>query len=209
MSNSARLVLIPLLLLSACSSKEVRTKFSDKNMRLMIDPDKVDESQHVRLQTALVKSDRWTIVDRKDAYSAIKKEQEREHRQENDRFSDSEKWSHWGQLYGVGAILVPHVDCYQRQNLFSARLSKVCSQFLRLVDANTAEVILAVEANSTSTDFETPDWNEAVERLGDAYPEFFTETKISERLERYKKLSEQRALAQKELNEKVVKEINH
>lgn len=204
-----KLLFILAIILSACSSKEVRTKFTDKNMRLMIDPDKVDEAQHVRLQTALVRSDRWTVIDRKDAYSAIKKEQDREHRQDNDRFSDEEKWAQWGQLYGVGAILVPHVDCYLTQNLWTLRYSKHCVQFLRLVDANTAEVVLAVEGKSDAPEHDTPDWYDLVEKLGDEYPEFFSEVKISERLERYKKQSEQRAIAQKKNNEKVIKEVNH
>ena len=198
-----------LVVLSACSSTEVRTKFTDKNMRLMVDPDKVDEAQHVRLQTALVKTDRWTVIDRKDGFSAIKKEQDREHRNDSDRFSDQEKWAQWGQLYGVGAILVPHVDCYLKQNLFSPRLSKHCVQFLRLVDANTAEVILAVEGSSSSVESDTPDWYETVEKLGEEYPTQFTEEKISERLIRYKKQSEARAIAQKPNTEKVIKEITH
>ncbi|NBW99613.1 hypothetical protein EBR03_08585 [bacterium] len=175
----------------------------------MVDPDKVDEAQHVRLQTALVKTDRWTVIDRKDGFSAIKKEQDREHRNDSDRFSDQEKWAQWGQLYGVGAILVPHVDCYLKQNLFSPRLSKHCVQFLRLVDANTAEVILAVEGSSSSVESDTPDWYETVEKLGEEYPTQFTEEKISERLIRYKKQSEARAIAQKPNTEKVIKEITH
>lgn len=204
-----KFLLIMSLCLVGCSSKEIRTRYTDKNMRLMIDPDKVDEAQHVRLQTALVRSDRWTVIDRKDAYSAIKKEQDREHRQESDRFLDQEKWAQWGQLYGVGAILVPHVDCYLTQNIWTLRYQKHCTQFLRLVDANTAEVVLAVEGEGQSRESETPDWYELVEKLGDEYPEFFSETKISERLERYKKQSEQRAIAQKQNNEKLVKEISH
>jgi hypothetical protein len=203
------LIISSLVLLSACSSTEVRTKFTDKNMRLMVDPDKVDEAQHVRIQTALVKADRWTVIDRKDGFSAIKKEQDREHRNDSDRFSDQEKWAQWGQLYGVGAILVPHVDCYLKQSLFTPRLSKHCVQFLRLVDANTAEVILAVEGESSSVESDTPDWYEVVEKLGEEYPRQFTENKISERLRRYKKESEKRAIAQKQHTEKVVKEIDH
>lgn len=198
--------LIILLAISGCASKEPRTKWTDKNMRMLIDPDSLQANDYVAIQTALVKDGTFTIVDRSKAFSAIKKEQERTLRTEEDRYADKEKWSHWGKLFGVGAIITGHSQCYRAIPWFSQYTSVIrCKQFLSIVDSNTGEVIVAVdgEADSPGTadggSFNEPaNWTETVSKLIDAYPKEYKPTYYSEKLENYRDISEEEAKRQKE-----------
>src|SRR5665647_827111 len=110
-----------ILLITSCSSpNKQRTKWTDKSMRVMIDPDSIDEENYVQIQSALVRSGKFTVVDRARGMQAAEKEQERLHRNNSDRFEDKEKWAHWGKMYGVGSIIVPHVQC-TKENSFMNR----------------------------------------------------------------------------------------
>lgn len=176
-----------------------RTKWTDKTMRVMIDPDSIEAEHHVLIQRALVESGKWYVVDRSKGFKAIKAEQERNHRTEEDRYADREKWSHWGKLYGVGGIVVASAQCKKEQGWFIGRWYQVCRQFLSIVDSNTGEVITAIEtkAESDEADF-YPQWDDAVAKLNDSYPSHFTPSKTSKRLEDYKDLSGEEAQRQRE-----------
>ncbi len=194
-----RFTIVALLLvtLSACSSSPVkRTKFSDKNMRIMIDPASIDSKNHVRIQTALVKSENWVVLDRNKGLAAIKKEQEQLHRAAIDRFDDKEKYAQWGKLYGVGAVIVANVDCHDDEGLMS-RVNR-CKQYLNLVDANTGEIIVAVDYIETAEFNQTPDWEEAVEKLNAAYPSAFEEHQKHQKLAQYEQESKEEAQRQRE-----------
>lgn len=199
-------VLIAIGFLLGCSTSEKRTKWTDKNMRLMIDPDSIGAGDYVSVQTAFVKQGSFTIVDRSSGFKAIKSEQERTHRNEEDRYAAKERWSQWGKLYGVGAIVVGHSQCYRAKPWFS-QYSTVnrCKQFLSLVDSNTGEVIVAVdgEIDSPATvdggSFSTPpDWTETVEKLIEIYPKDFKPQYYSDKLENYRAVSEEEAKRQRE-----------
>ena len=79
-------LLVALLIISSCSSPEKRTKFSDKTMRIFLYPRSLKSNDYVRLQSALIKADVWTVLDRRDGYTATLREQERQHRHKSDRF---------------------------------------------------------------------------------------------------------------------------
>ena len=193
-SNS---LFILLLLLPACSSAPVkRTKFSDKNMRIMIDPASVNAQNHVRIQTALVKSDNWIVLDRNKALAAIKKEQEELHRSSIDRYEDKQKYAHCGKLYGVGAVIVAHVDCHDDEG-WTSRVNR-CKEYLNLVDANTGEVIVAVDHIETAEYNQTPEWEEVVEKLNAAYPSAFEEHQKHKKLVQYEQESGEEAQRQRE-----------
>ena len=98
------LISIVSLVAVGCASTTPRDKWSDKNLRVMIDPDSVDAKDYVRIQQAFFKSDKFFVVDRNKGFKAVKKEQNRLHREEVDRYEDREKWAHWGKLYGVCGI---------------------------------------------------------------------------------------------------------
>ena len=204
-----------IFLIASCSSKPIRTKWADKNMRVALDADSVSTDDYVSIQTALVKEGRFMVIDRNIGYKAIKVEQERLHRKEEDRYSDKEKWAQWGKLYGVGAIVVAHSQCYRTTKFFSSSLyTNVCKQFLSLVDANTGEVISAVDNladspasgnNFGSESFKVAtDWTEAVEKFVDAYPKDYKPQYYSEGIKNYQNVSEEEARRQRELvNEKI------
>lgn len=204
--SHALLIVIAVGSALGCSTTEKRTKWTDKTMRIMIDPDSVASTDYVSIQTALIKNGAFTVVDRNRAFKAIKSEQERTMRTEEDRYADKEKWSHWGKLYGVGAIIVGHSQCYKAKPFFS-RYETVdrCKQFLSIVDSNTGEVIAVSEGESDapafveSGSFKKPlDWTEPVEKLVEAYPKDFKPRYYSEGLERYREESAVEAQKQRD-----------
>ncbi len=203
-------ILFGLLIITVgCSSPPIRSKWADKNMRVMIDPDSISPTDYVAIQNALVQEDKFMVVDRGAGFRAVLIEQQRQHRVQNDRFSDREKWSHWGKLYGVGAIVVAHSQCFKKKKIFSFNpLVTSCKQFLSLVDSNSGEVIVAVDGeNETPTEgnnfgsesFKQPsDWKLVVAEFVDAYPKVYKPQHYSEGLVQYQQLSEEEALRQKE-----------
>lgn len=191
--------LVLAFLISSCSTNEPRTRYSDKNMRIMLYPDTISADHFARIQTSLVRSDVWSVLDRSQGLKAVKKEQDTIHRSESDRYDDREKYAHWGKLYGVGAIVVAHAQCTNKANKWNvSELRTYCQQFLNLVDSNTGEVVLGVEAESDAEYGMTPDWNEVTKKLADEYPKYFTKEKVTERLERYKEESKERAIREKD-----------
>lgn len=203
------LILMMTLGAFSCShSLPNRTRWTDKNLRVMIDPSQLDKDSYVKLQKALVESGNFTVVDRKDGWAAIKAEQERLHRNEVDRYADKEKWAHWGKMYGVGSIVVPHAECTRVTSggFLKPGPRMHCYQYLSIVDANTGEVVVMIDneaigdrmENIYGNNYHTPEWGEAVERLVDAYPKKFEAQAYHPILENYRNLSEEEAIRQKE-----------
>ena len=204
MKDSKLYFLLSIFLFSACSSMP-RTKWTDKNMRVFIDPDSVDAENYVRIQQAIVSSQKFVVIDRAVAFEAVKKEQERLHQgQSANRFEDKEKFALWGKLFGVGAIIVAHAQCERRAAWWNpANNHVVCQQFLSMVDANTGEVFLAVEGENSgpvmaSLPSNVPDWKGTVERLLDEYPKEFERHSATKVLVDYQDLSKESAIRQKE-----------
>lgn len=210
MFKKIQIVFIVALVFQGCSSNPIRTKWADKNMRILIDSDSVTTDDYVSIQTALVKEGRFMVVDRNLGYKAIKTEQERQHRTESDRYEDKQKWSHWGKLYGVGAIVVAHSQCARTQTFFSlSRYVNQCKQYLSIVDANTGEIIAAVDNetempaggnNYGSESFSAPvDWTVTVQKFVDAYPKDYKPEYYSDGVIRYQQQSQEEAQKQREV----------
>ena len=179
------LIIAVLFTLASCATK--RTKFSDKNMRIMVDSSGLNMSDYTSLQTALVQSNVWTVLDRSRGLAAVKNEQEQLHQYNSDRYEPSEKFAHWGKLYGVGAVIVAHSECHNRPNQWNTtELSNYCRLFVNLIDANTGEVIVAVSGNDKASFMSNPEWGDIVEELVDSYPKYFKEAKLHEKLLEYK-----------------------
>lgn len=201
------LMMIASIGLISCSSNEQRTKFSDKNMRVAIDPATISANDYVGIQTAIVKEDAFAVIDRGQGVSAIKVEQERLHRNQSDRFLDKEKWAQWGKMLGVGAVVVGHSQCYRAKKFFSIDMYvNRCKQYINLVDANTGSVIVAVENEDDQSievnagSFQKPqDWSVIVRKLVEAYPKDYKPVQYSEGLMNYQDLSQEEALRQKEI----------
>lgn len=194
------LLIMPLMIIS-CSSGLKRTKETDKSRRVMVDPSSLDERQHAGLQNSLVQSGEFYVVDRSKGYAAIKKEQERLHKDLPDRFEDKQKYAHWGKMYGVGAVIVGHQQCGRNDYnilvgiLHMATLgmfhnSHVCNQYLDLIDSNTGEIITSIKSTyKTDQPEDTMDWNIAVDQLISAYPIHFVTRKKHQELESYEQIS--------------------
>lgn len=201
------IICLSLVILAGCSSAP-RTKWTDKSMRVMIDPDSIDEENYVQIQRAIVGSGKFTVVDRARGMKAMKKEQERTQRTEEDRFADKEKWSHWGKMYGVGSIIVAHVQCRQEHATFNrTKFYLDCRQLLAMVDSNTGEVFVAVEGrndgpSSYDLSYMVPDWDETTEKLMSAYPKHYKDENYSKEVLVYQDLSDEHAKRQRELQEK-------
>lgn len=190
------LLMFDSVVLIGCAT--TRTKWSDKNMRVMVDPEAIPKQHYVKLVQALIDSDNWTVVDRRDGIKAIKHEQENLHRDEQDRYEDKEKWAHWGELYGVGAIIVPTADCRKQQNfIFNNFWYLDCEQYLQLVDANTGEIIISVQDRIAGETYHgepfAPEWTKIVENLYDRYPRVFKNEEYHEKIQEYQKKSEELA----------------
>lgn len=209
-------ILISSVLIS-CSSNPIRTKWADKSMRVLIDPESISTDDYVSIQTALVKEGRFMVIDRNLAFKAIKAEQERIHRTEADRYSDKEKWAHYGKLFSVGAIVVAHSQCIRTQTLFSMSLYvNQCKQYLSLVDSNTGEIVTAIDNevetpaagnNAGSESFSVAtDWTKAVEKFVDAYPKNYKPQYYSPGIVKYQEESKEEAQRQREIASPAVQE---
>lgn len=182
------LSLVLLVMLASCATK--RTRYSDKNMRVMVDPNGLSHTDYMNLQSALVQANIWTVLDRSAGLQAVKKEQENLHQTQHDRYEDQEKFAHWGKLYGVGAVIVAHSECQNRPNTWNiTELKNYCRLFINLVDANTGEVIVAVQEEDSAPFMARPEWDDAVAELGDEYPKYFKEVKLHDKLLEYKQES--------------------
>lgn len=194
-------VYLMIVALSLVGCATPRTKWTDKTMRVMIDPASVSAGDHVRIQQALIASGKWTVVDRADGLRAIKKEQESLHRTESERFMDKEKWAHWGKLYGVGGVVIGKSQCTEKQTWFVGQKYSHCLQNLAIVDSNTGEVITAIENVSEGEAGETSianSWIESVAKLNDSYPKNYVPSKDTQILNEYRELSKEEAVRQKE-----------
>jgi hypothetical protein len=164
----------------------------------MIDPESIDAEHYVKISSALVKSGRFIVIDRAAGFNAIKREQERIHRSDVDRFADREKYAHWGKLYGVGGVVVAHADCHYFEGVFKGRY-KSCKQLLQILDTNTAEVLAVADGESDGdAGDEVVPWEEVVADLEVAYPKYFEKDKTHAKLEEYKQLSKELATRNKE-----------
>lgn len=182
------LIIFTLLILCSCATK--RTRLSDKNMRVMIDPTGISQTDYASIQNALVRSNMWTVLDRDRGLASIKKEQNNLHVYEHNRYARQEKFAHWGKLYGAGSVIVAQSECQNRPNPWNiTTLRNYCKLFLSMIDTNTGEVIVSSTVEESAPFMASPDWSDAVEELADAYPTHFKEEKLHQRLLDYKEES--------------------
>jgi hypothetical protein len=197
-------IAIVMILLAGCSSVEKRTKWSDKTMRIMVDPKSISHEDYVRIQQSLVDSGKWIVVDRANGFNAAKSEQERLHRGEADRYEDAEKYAMWGKMYGVGGIVVPDSQCMRITGWMTSHEHLNCLQTLTIIDANTAEVITSISHKEDGDLYIALSWDDAVDKMNSAFPKVFDSTKKTDRLAQYSKDAEANAKASKLKIDKVI-----
>ena len=198
------LILIGVLLVSACASTPPpRTKWSDPVMRLMIDPDSIDAKNYARIQSALVSSGKWTVIDRNSGFKALILEQERQHRLQNDRFDNKEKYAIWGKLYGVGGIVIAHNQCSPQFRWLKGNFMS-CVQGLAILSANTGEILASIE-NEAEADYiiygemeQVPAWDNAVEKLNNAFPKRFEKQQYTPEMLNFRAEAQEEAVRQQE-----------
>lgn len=190
--------------LTACSSLK-RTKWTDKNMRVAVDCQRLEDAQCAQLKYSIVNSGAFTVVDRDAGMIAIQKEQERLHRKQIDRFDDKEKWAFIGKMYGVGSVVIANVQCQQENNFWNmAQNRQRCQQNLAMIDTNTGEVLVAVRGENTGTasydrSYMVPDWDDTVETLVKKYPKkFMDDQQYTKSIIQYQAVSKEHAIRQKE-----------
>lgn len=213
-------LVIAIVFLASCNSKPVRSKNSDKTLRVAIDADSIDQKNHTILQNDLVNSKKFYVVDRSEGLRAIKIEQEKLHREDADRYEDKQKYAQWGKLYGIGSIIVAKMNCADNPSTENilwgiAHLAtlgifhnkRICAQYLQIIDSNTGEVVTSIR-NEFKTDSESYQisWEDAVHKLITSYPKYFEESAKDERLVKYEEESEKLANEQKELIKRKAKE---
>lgn len=196
------LILVPMI--TNCASKP-RNKFSDPSMRVMVDPEGIPARDYIRVVSALKKSGKWFVVDRRDALRAIFKEQKMIHRTHPDKFKDEEKYSIWGRLYGVGGVVIAHADC-MRKDSFWIGYHTVCKQNLAIVSANSGEVIATAETDNNDAEFNYSgdiqigsDWTDAVSELNDNFPKNYEKLKYSDDMMLFRDEAKEEAVRQKEI----------
>lgn len=185
-------------LLTGCST--ARTKFTDPTLRVMIDPASLPAAHHARVQQALHRNGKFIVVDRSAGYLALKEEQNREHKTESDRFLDKEKYALYGKVYGVGSIVVGHVECVTQDGFFRHAFNH-CRQYLAIVDARSGEVITTAEGEADSGSYtynEAPDWTDVVNDLADNFPKNYEPNKDHQILRDYKDLAAEEAQRMRE-----------
>jgi hypothetical protein len=187
------LVFVSMISLFGCAAKPVATKYNSPVMRVMIDPVGLTQDQFAQLQTSVVQSGKFIVVDRNNGFDAVKREQERQHETDSDRFDNREKYAHWAKLHGAGGVIVANTQCERKAHFIGGYYNQ-CRQTVHLIHANTGEVLAAVETYADSEDGWNmmPSWDLAMDKLNKNMPKNF-EHDEDKSLVAYKDLSEQLA----------------
>lgn len=168
--------LVILFAASGCASRQVSlaTKYNSPVMRVAIDADSIDRDQYARLQTALIQSNKFIVVDRGNGFRAVQKEQSMLHEDQPERFSNREKYARWGKLYGVGGVITVNVQC-ERRSAFTSGYYNRCLQNISLIDATSGEVLASVEQyqDSESGWNAIPAWTDTVNAFNKSIPAKF------------------------------------
>jgi hypothetical protein len=172
-------------------------------MRVMVDPDGLQARDYIRIVDALKQSGKWFVVDRRDGLRQIFKEQKMIHRDRADQFADPEKYSIWGRLFSVGAVVTGHVDCVRHNGFFSA--STKCKQYLAIVSTNSGEVLATSHAENDDAEIDYygdikigSDWTDAVSELNDNFPKEFEKEKYDQGMRMFRAEAKEEAIRQKE-----------
>ena len=163
-----------------CSSAPKINKWTSPVYRLFIVPDGISSENYVRLQNALVESNRFFIVDRNNGFNAVIGEQNLERISAPTRFDNREKYSRLGRLYGAGSLIIANAACHPHSNWVSMVIR--CQLNLSLISTMTGEVVATAEdtADDENGLYEityrgelvkgNPSWIGAVNKLNENIP---------------------------------------
>ncbi len=191
------LVSLALILATGCATN--RTTLNDHLLRVILDPESIDQATYSSIQHSLVQSGKFIVLDRAAAFRAVRLEEERQFKSEPYRYSPKEKFSHYGKLWGAGAVIEAKMSCSQKQSLWlQDHIYLQCHQYVSLVDASSGEVIVSVQDQQEGDSIRyglgqppTPEWNDAVAKLVESFPKYFEDHPYDQRLKDYQSESEE------------------
>lgn len=204
--KAAAIAVAFLLLLSSCASgpKVVRSKETDAQLRVFVDPDILPE-HHVQIVRALVQTGHYDVVSRNEAFTAVLREQERQHGFSARRYNPKERWAWVQEFYGASAVISARPTCVQKQS-WTGRWKHFCKQEISLINASTGQVIVAVAGENEEdyvAAYSVPDWDAVVQKMTDEYPKYFEPRIVKAPLDQYMLQSEERAKREQEFRTRV------
>ena len=135
-------VLFAFLAVGCASAPKSKFTWQDREARIMIDPTGIPAEHFTMIKDALMKSDRFVVIDRPSDPGSIGREKAK-----IDPDSQASRWKEWSRKFDVGGVLVAHVQCRKMEADF------YCHQYLAVKNADTGELIAVAEGeNSTRTE---------------------------------------------------------
>jgi hypothetical protein len=167
----------------------------------MVDPRAFDVQNFIQLEAALASSQKFELVERRDALETALDEQRREFALASQGyFSDSEKYARRGKLYGVDTIVSGRTDCYQAK-AWTGTFTRYCRQTLLWIEGSTGKVLFSVTGENSipwTAEYIVPDYKETVQAAIDSLPKYFTPQEIHPILESYKQQSAENSKRERE-----------
>lgn len=155
-----------LLATVGCSSKERRTVSSDQVMRIAIDLSNIDLGNHQALQSALLKTKKFVIVDRGPGMKMINEERQSQWNIGRAVYEPSSRAAMGGHVLGAGGIVTPIIVCEHHWGFWGA--SNKCMTSLTITSARTGEIL-----GSVTQEKGRPKWEKLVAEFIQVYPEYF------------------------------------
>ena len=192
-------IIVGVSTLTGCG--HARTKLTDAQHRIAIDPTGLSARQYVRFQQALVASGKWIVVDRAMGMDAVMKEQNKEHVAQPERFADMQKYALWKEMMGIGAVAIGHADCFTKSGWLFKKNYNHCRLYGAIINTSTGEVMSTAEDEADTDSYEyrmAPEWNDLVSKLNDNFPKNFERNKDEQSLRDYQELAKEKAQRTKE-----------
>lgn len=176
-----------MMALVSCASKERRTVESDQALRVAVNLEHIDLGNHQSVQSALLKSHKFIIVDRGPGMSMVNQERAAQWGVGRAVFEPAKRGAIGGYQWGAGGIVTPVLTCEHRWGFWGP--SDTCLASLSITSARSGEILASVSMKCGN---KRPNWNKLVTELISDYPEFFvkhdpTGTRLKEENEQIEK----------------------
>jgi len=203
MKNKLMMVVLAAVVMTGCSSVRIRTKYTDPAHRVMILPSSITEESYNQIMASMMDSNKFIIVDRGRGFKALKKEQTMIHKEEGDRFDNAEKYSRYGKLYGVGAVIVASQNCQKIPGVWTQIKRTDCRQYMSAIDTSTGEVITSVQRlEEGESMMVNPTWDNTVEAFNERFPKTWDNKEYDHDMKKPSSTSQQKFIRK---NQRVVR----
>jgi hypothetical protein len=159
------ILIIALLLVTGCASTQRKFSWTDKASRLMVDPAGIPAEHYSMIQDALIRSDRFVVIDRPAELDTLIREAEA-----TNPDLRKTRWKDWEKKYDIGGVVVAHVQCQKKYKGDQTYADNLCHQFLAIMDSSTGKEVAVVEGENSapaavSYEYLVPDWEEIAGKL--------------------------------------------